>query len=71
VILVPFIAASVRLGLYLGTLARREIWLAVDRVVPRYTNDLDVSQHERQMIFEDNARRVYPRLDQKLNARGL
>jgi 4-oxalmesaconate hydratase len=37
----------------------------------RYMDQLDLSEDERTMIFETNARRVYPRLDQKLRARGL
>jgi 4-oxalmesaconate hydratase len=37
----------------------------------RYKDQLDLSEDERTMIFETNARRVYPRLDQKLRARGL
>lgn len=37
----------------------------------RYIDELDLSEADRQMIFEDNARRVYPRLDALLKARGL
>ena len=37
----------------------------------RYVEALDISDAERHAIFEGNARRVYPRLDQQLTARGL
>jgi 4-oxalmesaconate hydratase len=37
----------------------------------RYIDALDISDHERHMIFEGNARRVFPRLDAQLKARGL
>lgn len=37
----------------------------------RYIDQLDLDEGERQMIFEDNARRVYPRLDALLKSRGL
>lgn len=38
----------------------------------KYVDVLDyLSETERQLIFEGNARRVYPRLDQKLKSRGL
>jgi 4-oxalmesaconate hydratase len=37
----------------------------------RYIDALDISDEERHMIFEGNARRVYPRLDAKLKERGL
>ena len=37
----------------------------------RYVDALDISEDERHMIFEGNARRVFPRLDAKLKARGL
>lgn len=36
----------------------------------RYIDALDISETERQMIFEGNARRVFPRLDAQLKARG-
>jgi 4-oxalmesaconate hydratase len=35
-----------------------------------YMDQLDLDDAERQMIFEDNARRVYPRLDALLKSRG-
>lgn len=37
----------------------------------RYVDALDISDAERQAIFEGNARRVFPRLDAQLKARGL
>lgn len=37
----------------------------------RYVDALDISDKERQAIFEGNARRVFPRLDQQLVERGL
>lgn len=37
----------------------------------RYIDALDISDAERAAIFEGNARRVYPRLDAQLKARGL
>jgi 4-oxalmesaconate hydratase len=37
----------------------------------RYIDALDISDAERQAIFEGNARRVFPRLDAQLKARGL
>jgi 4-oxalmesaconate hydratase len=37
----------------------------------RYVDALDISETERHMIFEGNARHVFPRLDAQLKARGL
>ncbi|MBV8759971.1 MAG: amidohydrolase [Deltaproteobacteria bacterium] len=37
----------------------------------RYIDALDISEHEKHMIFEGNARRVYPRLDRILTERAL
>lgn len=37
----------------------------------RYVDALDISDAERHMIFEGNARRVFPRLDALLKERGL
>jgi 4-oxalmesaconate hydratase len=37
----------------------------------RYVDALAISADEKQMIFEGNARRVFPRLDKQLKARGL
>ncbi|HJT41210.1 MAG TPA: amidohydrolase family protein [Sphingobium sp.] len=37
----------------------------------RYVDALDISDAERHAIFEGNARRVFPRLDAQLRARGL
>ena len=37
----------------------------------RYVDALDISDTERHMIFEGNARLVFPRLDAQLKARGL
>ena len=37
----------------------------------RYVDALDISPEERHAIFEGNARRVFPRLDAQLKARGL
>jgi 4-oxalmesaconate hydratase len=37
----------------------------------RYVDALDISDAERKAIFEGNARRVFPRLDTQLKARGL
>lgn len=39
--------------------------------IKRCIDALDVSETERHMIFEGNARRVLPRLDAQLKARGL
>jgi 4-oxalmesaconate hydratase len=36
----------------------------------RYVDAADISEAERAKVFEGNARRVYPRLDQALQARG-
>lgn len=36
----------------------------------RYIDALDLSDANRVKIYEGNARRVYPRLDTALNARG-
>ncbi|MCH9693327.1 MAG: amidohydrolase [Gammaproteobacteria bacterium] len=36
----------------------------------RYVDALDISDQERHAIFEGNARRVFPRLDQQLTERG-
>ena len=36
----------------------------------RYVDALDISEAERHAIFEGNARRVFPRLDSQLKARG-
>jgi 4-oxalmesaconate hydratase len=36
----------------------------------RYVDALDISADEKHMIFEGNARRVFPRLDAQLKARG-
>jgi 4-oxalmesaconate hydratase len=36
----------------------------------RYVDALEISEDEKFMIFEGNARRVYPRLDAQLKARG-
>jgi 4-oxalmesaconate hydratase len=36
----------------------------------RYIDALDISDAERHMIFEGNARRVFPRLDAQLKAKG-
>ncbi|MBX2883829.1 MAG: amidohydrolase [Granulosicoccus sp.] len=36
----------------------------------RYIDHLDIDQTAKQQVFEGNARRVYPRLDQQLKARG-
>jgi 4-oxalmesaconate hydratase len=36
----------------------------------RYVEALDISAEDRQRVFEGNARRVYPRLDAALKARG-
>jgi 4-oxalmesaconate hydratase len=36
----------------------------------RYIDALDQSDADRVKIYEGNARRVYPRLDAALNARG-
>ncbi len=37
----------------------------------RYVDALQLSTEERYKVYEGNARRVYPRLDQQLKARGL
>jgi 4-oxalmesaconate hydratase len=37
----------------------------------RYVDAIDVSEEQRHAIFEGNARRVFPRLDAQLKARGL
>jgi 4-oxalmesaconate hydratase len=37
----------------------------------RYIDALDLSAEDRHKVFEGNARRVYPRLDRTLKARGL
>jgi 4-oxalmesaconate hydratase len=37
----------------------------------RYVDSLNLSDADRKKVFEGNARRVYPRLDQQLKARGL
>jgi 4-oxalmesaconate hydratase len=37
----------------------------------RYVDALEISDQERHMIFEGNARRVFPRLDAQLKERGL
>lgn len=37
----------------------------------RYINGANITDEQRHQIFEGNARRVFPRLDQKLRARGL
>lgn len=36
----------------------------------RYVDALDLDDAERYKVFEGNARRVYPRLDRQLRARG-
>lgn len=37
----------------------------------RYIDALDISDRERHAIFEGNTRKVFPRLDAMLKARGL
>ena len=37
----------------------------------RYIDALDISAEDKANVFEHNARRVYPRLDKALQARGL
>jgi 4-oxalmesaconate hydratase len=37
----------------------------------RYVEAADLTDEERAKVFEGNARRVYPRLDRMLKARGL
>jgi 4-oxalmesaconate hydratase len=37
----------------------------------RYVDALALSEGDRYKVFEGNARRVYPRLDAQLKARGL
>ncbi|WFO20659.1 amidohydrolase [Pseudoalteromonas sp. H100] len=37
----------------------------------RYIDTLEISAADKKAIFEDNARRVYPRLDAKLKGLGL
>ncbi|MEY4502305.1 MAG: hypothetical protein RIS52_2195, partial [Pseudomonadota bacterium] len=37
----------------------------------RYVDALDMSAEDKHMIFEGNARRVFPRLDAQLKGRGL
>jgi 4-oxalmesaconate hydratase len=36
----------------------------------RYVDSLDIKDETRHAVFEDNARRVYPRLDARLKAQG-
>jgi 4-oxalmesaconate hydratase len=36
----------------------------------RYVDALDISEQDRQKVFEGNVRRVYPRLNALLNARA-
>ena len=36
----------------------------------RYVDALDIGENDRYKVFEGNARRVYPRLDQALKTRG-
>ena len=36
----------------------------------RYIDALELSDADRRKVFETNARRVYPRLDAKLKAKG-
>jgi 4-oxalmesaconate hydratase len=36
----------------------------------RYIDALDISAEDKRKVFEGNARRVYPRLDAQLTARG-
>jgi len=37
----------------------------------KYVDALPLSETDRQKIYEGNARRVYPRLDARLKAKGL
>lgn len=37
----------------------------------RYVDSLQISEADKRKVFELNARRVYPRLDAQLKARGL
>jgi 4-oxalmesaconate hydratase len=37
----------------------------------RYIDKLSISDEDKRRIYELNARRVYPRLDKALKARGL
>ena len=37
----------------------------------RYIDALTISDADKRKVFEGNARRVYPRLDAQLRARGL
>jgi len=37
----------------------------------RYIDALAIPEADKQKVFEGNARRVYPRLDAQLKARGL
>ena len=37
----------------------------------RYIDKLGLTETQQEQIFSGNARRVYPKLDQKLKARGL
>lgn len=37
----------------------------------RYIDALNLNDIDRRKVFEGNARRVYPRLDQQLTSRGL
>ena len=37
----------------------------------KYVDQLDLSENDRHKLFEGNARRVFPRLDQRLRALGL
>jgi 4-oxalmesaconate hydratase len=37
----------------------------------RYVEALDLTEEERYKVYEGNARRVFPKLDQTLRARGL
>ena len=36
----------------------------------RYVDALDIPEQDKQKVFEGNIRRVYPRLDSSLKARG-
>jgi 4-oxalmesaconate hydratase len=37
----------------------------------RYVDALEISVEDKQKVFEGNARRVFPRLDTALKARGI
>jgi 4-oxalmesaconate hydratase len=37
----------------------------------KYVDQLDLTDNDRQKLFEGNARRVFPRLDQRLTTLGL